>query len=202
MGVPQVTLPPASTPLAMTDKGEPYPYDPAKAKALLKEAGFESGLDLTIYTLAGNADNAAELAAIQQMWGEIGVRLKILPLDSSTGIAKYRASDFQMRTAAFTNDYNDPSQIVSYMAYFPAYESNRSGFNDAELNGLFEKSQVETDPAKRAALYRRIQEIYIDAAPMVFLLDTPYPVALDKKTQGFVQLPLGNYLFSGVHMEP
>ena len=202
MGVPQVTLPPASTPLAMTDKGEPYPYDPAKAKALLKEAGFESGLDLSIYTLAGNADNAAELAAIQQMWGEIGVRLKILPLDSSTGIAKYRASDFQMRTAAFTNDYNDPSQIVSYMAYFPAYESNRSGFNDAELNGLFEKSQVETDPAKRAALYRRIQEIYIDAAPMVFLLDTPYPVALDKKTQGFVQLPLGNYLFSGVHMEP
>jgi peptide/nickel transport system substrate-binding protein len=88
------------------------------------------------------------------------------------------------------------------MAYFPAYESNRSGFDDAELNGLYEQSQVETDSTKRAAMFRRIQEIYIKAAPMVFLLDTPYPVALDKKTQGFVQLPLGNYLFSGIHMEP
>jgi peptide/nickel transport system substrate-binding protein len=37
---------------------------------------------------------------------------------------------------------------------------------------------------------------------MVFLLDTPYSVALSKKAQGFVQLPLGNYLFSGIHMEP
>ena len=37
---------------------------------------------------------------------------------------------------------------------------------------------------------------------MVFLLDSPYAVALDKKTQGFVQLPLGNYMFLGIHMEP
>ncbi len=201
MGVPQVTLPPASTPLAITDKGEPYPYNPAKAKALLQKAGYAHGLELTIYAVAGNADDAAELAVIQQMWAQLGIRLKVQLLDSTTSVAKYRASDFQMRSAVWTNDYNDPSQIVSYMAYYPAYESNRSGFNDAELNALFEKSQVETDAAKRQALFRRIQEIYIDAAPMVFLLDEPYPVALDTKTEGFVQLPLGNYLFSGIHME-
>ncbi len=202
MGVPQLTLPPASTPFAMTDKGEPYPYNPEKAKALMTEAGYGGGVDLTVDSVAGNADQAAELAAIQQMWAQIGVRLKVQLFDSATGVAKYRASDYQMRAAAWTNDINDPSQIVSYMAYFPAYESNRSGFDDPELNGLFEKSQVETDAAKRGAMFHRIQEIYIAAAPMVFLLDTPYPVALDKKTQGFVQLPLGNYLFSGIHMEP
>jgi peptide/nickel transport system substrate-binding protein len=202
MGALQLTLPPASTPLAMTDKGEPYPYNPEKAKALMKEAGLDNGVDLSIYALAGNADDTAELAAIQQMWAPLGVRLKILLVDAATRVAKYRADDFQMRTATWTNDINDPSQIVSYMAYFPAYESNRSGFNDAELNSLFEKSQAETDVAKRAALYRRIQEIYVDAAPMVFLLDTPYAVALDKKTQGFLQLPLGNYMFQGIHIEP
>jgi peptide/nickel transport system substrate-binding protein len=202
MGTPQLTLPPAATPYAMTDKGEPYPYNLDKAKALMKEAGLESGVDITIYAVAGNADQAAEVAAIQQMWAAIGVRLKVQLFDSATAVAKYRADDFQMRAAAWTNDINDPSQIVSYMAYFPAYESNRSGFNDAELNSLFEKSQTETDAAKRAALFRRIQEIYVDAAPMVFLLDSPYAVALDKKTQGFVQLPLGNYMFLGIHMEP
>jgi peptide/nickel transport system substrate-binding protein len=202
MGTPQLTLPPAATPYAMIDKGEPYPYNLDKAKALMKEAGLESGVDISIYALAGNADDTAEIAAIQQMWSAIGVRLKVLLVDSATRVAKYRADDFQMRTAAWTNDINDPSQIVSYMAYFPAYESNRSGFNDAELNSLFEKGQVETDTAKRSAIYRRIQEIYVDAAPMVFLLDTPYAVALDKKTQGFVQLPLGNYMFLGIHMEP
>lgn len=201
MGAPQVTLPPASTPMALTAKNEPYPYDPAKAKALLEQAGYKNGFDLTINAVAGNADDAAELAAIQQMWAQLGVRLKVQLLDSTTNVAKYRASDFQMRSAIWTNDYNDPSQIVSYMAYFPAYEANRSGFNDPELNGLFEKSQTETDQQKRAEMFRRIQEIYIDAAPMVFLLDEPYPVALNARVQGFVQLPLGNYMFSGVHME-
>lgn len=202
MGVPQLTLPPASTPFAMTNKGEPYPYDPEKAKGLMKEAGYADGVDLTVDAVAGNADQAAELAAIQQMWAQIGVRLKVQLFDSATGVAKYRASDFQMRAAAWTNDINDPSQIVSYMAYYPAYESNRSGFNDPELNALFDKSQAETDAAKRGEMFRRIQEIYLKAAPMVFLLDTPYPVALDRKTQGFLQLPLGNYMFSGIHMEP
>src|SRR5262249_54213665 len=152
---------------------------------LMKEAGLENGVDITIDTVAGNADAAAEVSAIQQMWAAIGVRLKVQLYDSATGVAKYRASDFQMRTGTWTNDINDPSQVVSYMAYFPAYEANRSGFNDAELNSTFEKSQVETDATKRAALFRRIQEIYVDAAPMVFLLDAPYAVALDKKTQGF-----------------
>ena len=118
----------------MIDKGEPYPYNPEKAKALMKEAGLENGVDIQIYALAGNADDTAEIAAIQQMWGAIGVRLKVLLVDSATRVAKYRADDFQMRTAAWTNDINDPSQIVSYHGLLSEpMSSNRSGFHDAEL---------------------------------------------------------------------
>jgi peptide/nickel transport system substrate-binding protein len=202
IGVSQVTLPPSSTPLAMTDKGEPYPYAPAKAKALLQEAGYGNGFDLTIYTIAGSADDAAEVAALQQMWSAVGVRLRIQQFDAATRIAKFKVDDYQMRTGLFTNDLNDPSQITSFMAYFPSYESNRSGFRDAELEELFLKSQTEMDVEKRRALYRRMQEIYIDAAPMVFLLEVPYPVALAKKVKDFVQIPLGNYIFESVHLEP
>ena len=69
-----------------------------------------------------------------------------------------------------------------------------------EVDARFVQSQPEIEGETRRA-GNSIQEIYIAAAPMVFLVEAPYPVALNKKVKGFVQSPLGNYLFSGVHME-
>ncbi|MBC7737858.1 MAG: hypothetical protein H7245_11720, partial [Candidatus Saccharibacteria bacterium] len=43
--------------------------------------------------------------------------------------------------------------------------------------------------------YARIQEIHNAEGPMVFLYESPYPVALSKRVQGFVQIPLGNNIF-------
>jgi peptide/nickel transport system substrate-binding protein len=201
IGTPQLTFMPSSTPFAYTEKGEPYPYNPAKAKELLKQAGFANGFEVGIYAIAGKADDQTELAAIQQMWGEVGVKLKIQSLDSTTRIAKFKAGDYQMRTALWTNDINDPSEITSYYAYYPTVQSNFSGFRNLDIEADFVKSQAEMDNEKRGALYKHLQQLYIDAAPMVFLLELPYPVALGKKVQGFVQIPLGNYIFAGVHLE-
>ena len=201
VGKPSPTYMPPSTPYAMTDKGQPYPYNPDKAKALLKEAGFEKGFDLSILSLAGKSDDSTELAAVQQMFKAVGVNLSIQPMETTTRVAKFKAGEYQMRTALWTNDLNDPSQITSYFAYFPTVQSNFSGFRDMVLEELFLKSQSEVDPKKRAEQYRQIQEIYVEAAPLLFLLEVPYPVALRKGVKDFVQLPLGNYLFSGIHLE-
>lgn len=201
VGTPQNTLMPSSTPHAYIEKGQPYPYDLAKARDLIKEAGYDNGFDVSIYAIAGSADDVTELSIVQQMWAQIGARLKIEPLDTTTRIAKFKNDDYQMRTAIWTNDINDPSEITSYFAYFPVFESNRSGFRNKELEDNFLKSQSEIDFAKRDALYKRIQEIYIEEAPMVFLLELPYPVALSNKVKDFTQIPLGNYLFANVHLE-
>ncbi len=69
------------------------------------------------------------------------------------------------------------------------------GWKNDEADKLFAASQKEIDPAKRAEQYKQIQEIYMAAAPIVFLYQTPYPVALRKKVKGFVQIPLGNNIF-------
>ena len=60
---------------------------------------------------------------------------------------------------------------------------------------------VVTDPAKRAALYKEIQEIYVAQAPMIFLLEVPYPIAMLKKVHDFVQIPLGNNVFLNTYLE-
>lgn len=178
-----------------------YPYDLAKAKSLLAASKFKNGFDVTVLATSGSADDLALLTALQQMWGALGVRLKIEQLDAATKTARYRANDFQMRTAAWTNDINDPSQITSYYALFSNIESVHTGFKSAEIDKLFAQSQQETSRVKRASQYRTIQSIYLNAAPIIYLYETPYPVALAKNVRGFVQIPLGNNIFAGASLE-
>jgi peptide/nickel transport system substrate-binding protein len=198
-GTPMRSYMSSTTPLWAPQ--ELYPYNPDMARELLAEAGYEDGFDVTILATAGNADDAALLTAMQQMWADVGVNLIIEQVDAATKTDRYRANDFQMRTAAWTNDINDPSQITSYFAIYDVVESLHTGFQDAELEELFAASQEELDVDARAEQYARIQEIYAEAAPIIFLYETPYPVAMGSNVEGFYQLPLGQNLFTEATVE-
>ena len=200
VGTPSQSYMSSTTPMARLE-GEPYPYDPEKAKALLGETEWADGFEVSIYALAGSADEIAIDSAVQQMWSQLGVKLNIEQVDNATRTEHYRAGDFQMRNSSWTNDINDPSQITSYMAYYPLIESLHSGWNVDEVNKLFEQSQQELDPQARAEQYDRIQEIHTSEAPVVYLYETPYPVALQSNVKGFYQIPLGNNIFAETFIE-
>ncbi len=164
-------------------------------------AGIAEGTEVHCFALAGSADDTAILSTIQQMWSAVGVKLVIDQVDNATRTAKYRAGDFQMRTSLWTDDIADPSEITSYFAYFPNIQSLHGGYDDKTIDKLFEDGQKEADATKRADMYKQIQSTYMQAAPIVFLYESPYPVALRKSVKGFVQIPLGNNIFSGAHIE-
>ncbi len=200
IGTPLVSFMSSATPL-VDNNGPIYSYDVEKAKALLKEAGIAEGTEVTSIGLAGSADETAILSTIQQMWSAVGVKLNIEQLDNATRTARYRAGEFQMRVSLWTDDIADPSEITSYFAYFPNIESLHSGWQDKSVDELFLKSQQEMDKEKRAEMYKTIQQTYIESAPIMFLYESPYPVALRKQVKGFVQIPLGNNIFSGAYVE-
>jgi peptide/nickel transport system substrate-binding protein len=200
-GTPEQSYMPMSTPLSY-GTGPLFPYDIKKAKQLLTEAGYANGFDVTCMVLAGSADDAAKVAALQQMWAPLGVHLKVEQIEAATRLARYNKADFQMRTSLWTNDINDPAEITSIFAYYPSRQNLRSGWDDPKIDALFLQSQEEIDPAKRAAEYKEIQQRYVAAAPIIFAFEVPYPVAMAKKVKDFVQIPLGNNIFVDTHLEP
>jgi len=201
IGTPEQSFMPMSTPMAYGN-GPLYPFDLAKAKELLSQSDWAHGFEVTLYTIAGNADDVARATALQQMWAPLGVRLKVQQMESATRLARYNAADFQMLTSLWTNDINDPNEITSLFCYYPTIQNRRSGWDDPVMDKLFLESQQELDSATRAAQYREIQERYFDRAPIIFGYEIPYPVAMAKKVRDFVQIPLGNNLFVGTYLSP
>lgn len=180
----------SQTPMA-ADMSPLYGYDIEKAKKLAEEAGIQPGTPLTFTTLAGSADDATVFAALQQMWAPIGINLTVEQVDSATRGAKNKSGEFDIHTYGWSDDVADPAQVVGWLGYNPTANSVGTGWNDATFNGLYETANAEMDPAKRADDYKQMQEIYAEAAPLLWLYQTPYAVATSTSVEGYVQLPLG-----------
>jgi len=200
VGTPQTTYMSSATPLAAGD-GPLFPYDLARAQELMAESGYPDGFSTTLLVLAGNQDEIGIGTAVQQMWSQIGIDLELQQVDNATRTEEYRNGTFDMRVAAWTNDIADPGQITSYFAYSPTIDALHSGWKNEEVDQLFEASQSETDLAKRTEQYARIQEIFNATGPTIPLYETPYPVALQERVHGFVQIPLGNNIFRSVWLD-
>ena len=199
VGTPMSSFMSGATPMH-AGTGTEFPFDLDRARALLKEAGYDKGFTFPCFVLAGNVDQIGIATALQQMWAQVGVTLDIQQIDNATLTARFRAGDFSMRLGYWTDDIADPSEIASYFGYYPNIQSQHSDWKSDAFDNLFDASQQELDPKTRAEDYARMQEIY-RSGPTLALYESPYPVVLKKSVHGFLQIPLGNNIFSGASLE-
>jgi len=200
VGTPLTSFMSSATPLHAGDKPL-FPFNLAKAKKLLAEAGYPNGFSTSVLVLAGNQDDAGIGTALQQMWAAIGVKLELKQVDNATRTDLYHKGIFHMRMSAWTDDIADPSEITSYFAYSPTIDSLHTSWKNARVNALFEASQSQMNPALRKQEYAEIQKIFNATGPTIPLYETPYPVALRNNVKGFVQIPLGNNIFRSAYLE-
>jgi ABC-type transport system substrate-binding protein len=158
--------------LGRDDTIPPYPHDPAKARALLAEAGYPDGFSLDYVTLA---DEEAEKLAVslQHDLAQIGVTMTITPVTFGAwaeAISKPTGPKFSIIT--WIGDFPDPVSLLEplFHSRFIAEENatNFSFYKNPELDGILDTAHGESDPAKRSALYRRAEKILYDDAPWIW----------------------------------
>ncbi len=200
IGVPMSSYMSRATPLHV-DIPDADRYDPARARTLLRQAGYPHGFTITMQILAGNEDEIEIGTALQEMWREIGVDLHLRQLDVATMTELYRNGSFAMRLSFWTDDIADPGEITSYFVYTPVTGAQHTGWHSAEAERLYLASSTELDRTRRAADYAQIQALFA-RGPIVRLYETPYTVVLRRAVHGFLQLPLGNNVFSATWLVP
>ena len=182
------------------DKSLPgYPYDMEKAKALMAQSSGAAGFKIDMQVRSGNTNFANIAVIVKEAWAKLGVTVDIQTLDTAVVRTNYRAGDYMTTPAAWTNDMNDPTEIVNYamrggaspFAYWTRY-------NNPDLNGKIDKADLEQDATKRQADYSEIQKIYLDAAPLVFIAYLGASAGWRSNIEGFYIDGLSYYRFEDV----
>jgi dipeptide transport system substrate-binding protein len=187
---------------------KPYPYDPARAKALLAEAGYPNGFETEIWAIPvaraymPNGRRAGEM--IQEDWAKIGVRAKIVTFEWGEYLRRLRLGEAQ--GAAMTGgtwDYPDPSeQMVNLTCDALPTGRNIPHWCNPDYSAAVNRANIVTDQAERAKLYIQAQGIFHDDAPAVLFADSHAYVGVRANVRGFKLHFLGGQPFGGVSLAP
>lgn len=153
----------------------PFGYDPNKARALLREAGYPNGFDFSISGTSGTypGDRDIVLAVAEQL-NRIGVRTKVdvteIGVQLRTVLARKLPEDGWF--TRFT-DFFGISTIIPLRAFYSPGEWSQWRPGYAPFNQLVEAAQAAPGEARLAEISRRLQLMYKEQAPAITLFGAP-----------------------------
>jgi peptide/nickel transport system substrate-binding protein len=168
------------------------PYDPEKAKQLLKDAGAE-GLTLNHVVNAGDTVDEQIAVLVQQQLANVGVTLNIQKLDPSTTWQTEVDGNFDTAVNYWTNDIIDPDQKTTFVLGHDANMNYMTRYKNDKVKDLVAAARIESDPAKREAMYAEIQTLAKADAHWIDLYYSPFINGCRKNVTDFYQNPLGRF---------
>lgn len=173
---------PAGTPGYLPDSPPPT-YDPARARALLAEAGYPQGFRLTLHTPNDRYPNdAATSQAIAQMWTRIGVATTVEVLPGAVYAPRGVHHEFSMGLWGWSNNTAEAgSALINMLGTEDAKSgrgvSNVAGYSNPALDALTDRALATLDDAQRAALFREATRMITDDVALITLFHIINPWA-------------------------
>ncbi|QOL13978.1 ABC transporter substrate-binding protein [Dickeya dianthicola] len=168
------------------------PYDPQKAKQMLKAAGA-SGLTLNYVVNAGDEVDEQIAVLLQQQLAKAGVAVNLQKVDPSQNWSMLVAGDFDLSVNYWTNDILDPDQKTTFVLGHDSNMNYMTRYQNDQVKALVAAARVEMDPKKREQMYIDLQKMAKDDVNWIDLYYSPYRNVTRKNISGFYQNPLGRF---------
>jgi len=185
---------------------KPYGYDPEEAKKILAKEGV-SNLEFTAITYSNprpyNPVNGEKLAAaIQAELAKIGVKMNIKSYAWTEYRQVLRQGEGDAYFYGWTGDNGDADNFLMLLDSNQIKGSlNASRYSNPEYDKLLEEGRVTMDPAKRAAIYAKAQDIVMADAPWVYISHGVVLAATRPNIKGFAVHPVGKHWLNLVSKE-
>lgn len=193
----------AANPVYYDRSLKPYPFDPAKAKALLDQAGYpvkgdghRFALDYAGLPYGSTWERLAEY--VKLALGNVGIEVRLQNQDMGSWLKRvYSDWDYDL-ASTFLHDYADPSIVMEQEFASSAIQkggtfNNAMSYRNPHLDEILAKASVETDTEQRRKLYFEAEQILHQEQPEIFLVDMFYTNVWNKRVHGLITNGISMY---------
>jgi peptide/nickel transport system substrate-binding protein len=175
---------------------KPYPYDPAKARALLKEAGFndtdgdgilERNGKPFAFEIVTNQNKEREKSAvlIQRRLKDVGIDVKIRAIEWASFISRFiKTGDFDVVVLGWGLGLDPDQYNIWHSSQQAPGQFNFIGYNNPQADKLLEQGRLELNPDKRMKIYHELSRVLLEDSPIVYLSAGYGLSAIHKRVRG------------------
>jgi peptide/nickel transport system substrate-binding protein len=175
----------------------PYTYDPVDARKLLAQAGFQHGFSTHLWYMTAPRPYLPEpqrvAEAIQQDLAKIGIQATLQGFEWGVYLSKVQDGEHDLALYGWSGDNGDPDDflytILDKDSATPPGANNVAFWKNDAFHALMMAGQVETDPAKRDAIYRKALHLVHDQVPVVPIVHNAPPTVFRNGVRGFIPNP-------------
>jgi dipeptide transport system substrate-binding protein len=182
------------------------PFNPEKAKELLKKAGVAEGTEITLWAMPvqrpynPNAKLMAEM--IQADWAKVGIKGKITQYEWGEYLKRLKQGEHDTGLIGWTGDYASPDNFLGVLLTCEAVGgSNYARYCSKDFDALVLKARNSLDQKERTNLYMKAQEVFKKDVPWTTIAHSTVNQPMRKEVNGFKISPFGDYQFEGVSVK-
>ncbi|MBN1141582.1 MAG: peptide-binding protein [Deltaproteobacteria bacterium] len=181
-----------------------YPYDPVRARILLREAGWADGdgdgilerkgrrFAFTIVTNQGNDQRVKAGEIIQRRLREIGIEVRLRVIEWASFLKEFiNPGNFEATLLGWTVPVDPDGYNVWHSSKTGVGQLNFVHFHHPEVDDLLEQGRRSLDQERRRALYFRFQEILAEEQPYAFLYVPDALPVVAARFRGIEPAPVG-----------
>ncbi len=170
----------------------PYKVNLAKARALLKQAGYPNGFSFDIMASHYLPSDFTAAEIIQQQLKPLGITARVVPTEWGVYVHKWVVRDFDSFTGE-NGDWTDPD-LAMYAALHTGGSTNAFQYSDPTVDRLLDQARTTTSTAQRKALYDRLQLYLVNnGGPMIYTYASYWDYAMSPQLHGYTYIPRSSY---------